>query len=74
MANAPQRFLEKIREAKEKKLKKLDLSNDWRNDEEKLTKIPAQVFELEWLEVLNLSGNKLTKLPEAIATTKLPVI
>ncbi|WP_414567265.1 hypothetical protein [Nostoc sp. CCY 9925] len=62
---------EKIREAKEKKLKKLDLSND---DKEKLTKIPAQVFELEWLEVLNLSGNKLTKLPEAIASMSLSVI
>ncbi len=68
MANTPQRFLEKIREAKEKQLKKLDLSNGWgTDDKEKLTEIPAEVFELEWLEVLNLSVNQLTTLPEAIA-------
>ncbi|QLE51405.1 GTPase [Nostoc sp. C057] len=67
MANTPQRFLEKIREAKEKQLKELDLSNDWRTDDkEKLIEIPAEVFELEWLEVLDLSDNKLTTLPEAI--------
>ncbi|MEH1771810.1 COR domain-containing protein [Nostoc sp.] len=67
MANTPQRFLEKIRQAKDKKLKELDLSNDWdRDSKEKLTEIPAEVFELEWLEVLNLSGNQLTTLPEAI--------
>ncbi|MEH2256825.1 COR domain-containing protein [Nostoc sp.] len=68
MANTPQRFLEKIREAKEKRLKELNLSNDWNTDDkEKLTEIPAEVFELEWLEVLNLSYNQLTTLPEAIA-------
>ncbi|MBD2411877.1 leucine-rich repeat domain-containing protein [Nostoc calcicola FACHB-3891] len=68
MANTPQRYLEKIREAKEKKLKELDLSNDWgTNDKEQLTEIPAEVFELKWLEVLNLSYNQLRTLPEAIA-------
>ncbi|MFS0517270.1 COR domain-containing protein [Nostoc sp. UIC 10607] len=67
MANTPQHFLEKIREAKEKQLKELDLSRDWLGDDkEKLTDIPTEVFELEWLEVLNLSGNILTTLPEAI--------
>ncbi|MDF2387855.1 leucine-rich repeat protein [Nostoc ellipsosporum NOK] len=68
MANTPQRFLEKIREAKEKKLKELDLSNHYSTDgKEKLIEIPAEVFELEWLEVLNLGGNRITTLPEAIA-------
>jgi internalin A len=68
MANTPQPYLEKIREAKQKQLKELDLSNDWNIDNKrKLTEIPAEVFELEWLEVLNLSGNQLTTLPEAIA-------
>ncbi|MEH2205256.1 MAG: COR domain-containing protein [Nostoc sp.] len=67
MANTSQRFLKKIREAKEKQLKRLDLSNDLRtNDKEKLTDIPTEVFELEWLEVLNLSHNQLTTLPETI--------
>ncbi|MDZ8222359.1 COR domain-containing protein [Nostoc sp. ChiVER01] len=67
MANTPQRYLEKIREAKEKKLKRLDLSNDWNTDnKKKLTEIPDEVFELEWLKVLNLSGNQLTTLPKAI--------
>ncbi|NEU82354.1 COR domain-containing protein, partial [Nostoc sp. UIC 10630] len=71
MANTSQRYLEKIREAKEKQLKELDLSNHWNTDnKEKLTDIPAEVFELEWLEVLNLSYNLLTTLPEEI--TRLP--
>ncbi|MEH2360237.1 COR domain-containing protein [Nostoc sp.] len=65
MENTPQRFLEKIREVKEKRLKELDLSNDWRTaTQEKLTEIPAEIFELEWLEVLRLSGHQLTTLPE----------
>ncbi|MCC5664324.1 leucine-rich repeat domain-containing protein [Nostoc sp. CHAB 5784] len=68
MANRCQHLFEKIREAKEKRLKELDLSNDWNTDaKEKLTEIPAEVFELEWLEVFNLSFNELTTLPEAIA-------
>ncbi|QLE44267.1 GTPase [Nostoc sp. C052] len=68
MANTPQRFLEKIREAKKKRLKELDLSNHLgTHNKEKLTEVPAEVFELEWLEVLNLSGNGLRTLPETIA-------
>ncbi|MBC1297457.1 leucine-rich repeat domain-containing protein [Nostoc sp. UCD122] len=60
MTNTPQPFLERIREARENKLRELDLGK------EKLTEIPAEVFELEWLEVLNLSYNQLKTLPEAI--------
>ncbi|MEH2143004.1 COR domain-containing protein [Nostoc sp.] len=68
MANTPQRFLEKIREAEKRRLKKLDLRNDqYTDDKEKLTEIPAEVFKLEWLEFLDLSGNQITTLPETIA-------
>ncbi|HYX18547.1 MAG TPA: COR domain-containing protein [Nostoc sp.] len=67
MVDMPQHFLEKIREAKDKRLKKLDLSNNWHtNEKEKLTDIPVEVFELEWLEDLNLSHNQLTTLPANI--------
>ncbi|MGD1805408.1 COR domain-containing protein [Dapis sp. BLCC M126] len=63
----PQHFQERIQEAKDKKLKKLDLSNDlFIRDDEKLTEIPTEVWELEQLEVLNLSGNQLTTIPESI--------
>ncbi|QHG18652.1 COR domain-containing protein [Nostoc sp. ATCC 53789] len=68
MADTPEHFLEKIREAEDEHLKELDLSNYLgTNNKEKLTEIPAEVFELEWLEVLNLSDNQITTLPEAIS-------
>ncbi|RQH24820.1 MULTISPECIES: leucine-rich repeat domain-containing protein [Okeania] len=61
----PRRFQERIQVAKDKKLKKLDLSHDyWRRDDEKLTEIPTEVCELEQLEVLNLRDNQLTSIPE----------
>ncbi len=63
----PRRFRERIQAAKDKKLKELDLSNNYRSrDDEKLTEIPTEVWELEQLEVLNLSINKLTTIPESI--------
>lgn len=51
---------DKIRNAKEKKLKKLDLSN------QKLVQIPEEVFELQQIESLNLSNNQLSVIPEVI--------
>ncbi|NEO57234.1 MAG: GTPase, partial [Okeania sp. SIO3B5] len=64
----PRRFRERIQAAKDNKLKELNLSNDYSSrDDEKLTEIPTQVWELEQLEVLNLSGNQLTTLPESIS-------
>ncbi|MCK4766466.1 MAG: leucine-rich repeat domain-containing protein [Candidatus Aminicenantes bacterium] len=58
---------QKIKEAGEKQLKTLDLSGESSYGKERLTQIPAEVFDLERLEVLNLGHNKLTTVPEAIA-------
>ncbi|GIK38178.1 MAG: hypothetical protein BroJett011_20110 [Chloroflexota bacterium] len=67
MSQTPERILAKIREAKEKQLKELDLSWEWdRPEDERLTQIPTELFELTQLEVLNLSRNKLIILPYAI--------
>ncbi len=68
MTNTPPHILAKIREAKSQRLKELDLSNKYEtSDGEKLTEIPVEVFELTWLEKLNLDYNKITVIPEAIA-------
>ncbi|OUL30406.1 GTPase [Nostoc sp. T09] len=67
MTTTPQRVRQKIQEAKEKQLKQLDLSSDLRTDnQDTLTEIPTMVFELKWLEVLNLRYNQITTIPEAI--------
>jgi hypothetical protein len=63
MNKIPEHFLKKIQEAKEKQLKELDLIGDYLS----LASIPAEVFELEQLEVLNLINNHLTAIPDAIA-------
>ena len=58
--NIPDKFIQKIREAKENQLEALDLSNSG------LTKIPEVVFELKYIKILNLHHNKIGKLPEYI--------
>ncbi len=69
MSQIPQRVWEKIQEVKEKRLPELDLSNDWEaDDKEKLTEIPAEVFDFDWLQVLNLSFNEITTLPDPLAS------
>ncbi len=66
--NIPERFRQRIQEAKEQQLEKLDLSNDWKaDDSQKLTQIPDEVFELTHLKVLDLSDNQLSTLPESIS-------
>ncbi|KAM3113261.1 COR domain-containing protein [Phormidesmis sp. 146-33] len=63
----PDRVLRKIQEAKEKQLKQLDLEGrQYDREESNLTRIPAEVFELKQLEILNLSFNKITVIPDAI--------
>ena len=66
MTNTPQWVITKIRKVKEKQLKKLNLSDgSWRDT--KLTKIPPEILELEWLEELDLSGNNIPKLPNILS-------
>ncbi|NIM15297.1 MAG: TIR domain-containing protein [Candidatus Aminicenantes bacterium] len=57
----------RIKEAGEKQLKELDLSGMPFIYDGKLTQIPEEVFELEHLEVLDLSNNQLTTVPGSIA-------
>jgi GTPase SAR1 family protein len=66
MGTTPQWALEKIQEAKEKRLKKLDL-NGYHGHQGKLTEIPAEVFGLTWLAELNLDWNQITTVPYDIS-------
>ncbi len=70
MMKTAKHILEKIKEAKEKQLKELDLSGHIIDDEKKLTQIPGEVFELKHLEVLDLGFNKLTNVPDSISQLK----
>ncbi len=58
----------KILEAKEQQLKELDLS--WRSTYYELTEIPQEIFELEYLEILNLRNNKIRLIPQQITKLK----
>ena len=62
----PQYFQQRINDAREKQLSELDLSYDWDIDE-KLTKIPACIFELTHLKKLNLRDNDIKEIPSEIA-------
>lgn len=64
MAHTPEWALEKIREAKKKRLTTLDLGCTGRD--QPLAQIPDEVFELERLEQLWLSHNQITAVPAAI--------
>ncbi len=67
MTYIPPKFQAKIKKAKELRLKKLDLSNHFVTyDKDKLKEIPPEVFELEQLESLNLSGNHIATIPQDI--------
>jgi Leucine-rich repeat (LRR) protein len=58
---------QKIQQVKEQRLTELDLNNPMVTpDAEKLTEIPAEVFDLTWLETLKLTSNLLTSVPESI--------
>jgi small GTP-binding protein len=58
---------ERIKIAGVKHLKALNLNGVFGNKEKQLTKIPCEVFDLEQLEVLDLSVNQFTTVPESIS-------
>ena len=64
MSQTPKHILDIIQEAKEKQSKRLRLWN------QKLTEIPTEIFELDWLEELDLSYNQLTSLPDSLIRLK----
>ncbi len=55
----PKHFQDRIREAREQQLEKLDLRDG------ELNQIPDSVFKLTHLKVLNLSWNKIHKIPDS---------
>ncbi|MGK7893497.1 MAG: COR domain-containing protein [Xenococcus sp. (in: cyanobacteria)] len=62
--NIPELFQQRIQEAKEKQLEELDLGNN--SYENRLIKIPDEVFELNHLKVLKLDHNRISELPESL--------
>ena len=63
----PERFRQRIQEAKDKQLEKLDLCDSFlADDKDKLTEIPPEVFELTHLKTLKLSYNRISELPESL--------
>lgn len=70
MSDVPRWASDTIREARERQLKWLDLSGWVVSANNKLTDIPAGVFALEQLEILDLSGNALFTVPDKIVRLK----
>lgn len=54
-----------INEAYNKRLSNLDLDGHGRT--QKLTRIPANVYEMAWLKKLNLGGNQVSTIPDEIS-------
>ncbi len=65
-SNTPRWAQEKIRKAQENRLVKLDLSGWGMGNKHKLAEIPTAVFEMTWLQELDLSNNQLTGVAPAI--------
>jgi internalin A len=71
MAEIPEHLQRRIYECRAKRLTSLDLSSEWdARDEQRLTEIPPEVWEFVWLRELDLSGNHLSEIPEAIGNLR----
>ena len=68
MSDIPAQIRAKIQEAKDKKLKELDLS--WYSTDYMLEGIPVEIFELEQLEKLDLRNNNIKEIPKEISQLK----
>jgi Leucine-rich repeat (LRR) protein len=68
MSDTPEYILEKIQKAARDGLSRLDLSFDWEDEHDELTKFPDEVFELKDIETLDLSWHRLDSIPDEIAT------
>src|SRR5438309_910021 len=66
LMQTPKYILEKIIQAKEQGSKELDLSASW-GEEERLTRIPDEVYEFKDLAELNLSGHDLALTDDAFS-------
>ena len=67
MDNIPERFRRSIQKAKNEDAKALYLfSSEKADDQDKLTKIPEEVFELTNLRILMLNNNRISELPESL--------
>jgi internalin A len=67
----PAFLLEKIHQAKERRLKQLDLTNEeFPKGKPGLREIPREVYELEFLESLNLRRNSIASIPASIVRLK----
>lgn len=77
MEEIDQSYLDEIRRVRDLRLKRLDLSNscfERKGYRRKLGKIPEEVFDLTWIEILDLSHNQLTTLPESITQFLAPLV
>jgi internalin A len=65
----PEEVRRRIEECKEKCLTELNFNNEYygTTNEEKLTSIPAEVFNFSWIEKLDLSSNQLSEIPASIS-------